>query len=129
VLLVDDGFGGLTLPAARVGRDGTTAALTSLIAASGVQAAPGPLYSVFEDVARAQQHIAYRCPAPTGQPTRGTFVDLSPASFTEVTDQALRIMLERLAEESRMGNYGIYFGNQNAGQVAKVALPAQEKTP
>jgi hypothetical protein len=46
-----------------------------------------------------------------------------------VTDQALRIMLERLAEESRMGNYGIYFGNQNAGQVAKVALPAQEKTP
>ena len=38
-------------------------------------------------------------------------------------------MLERLAEESRMGNYGIYFGNQNAGQVAKMADPAQEKTP
>ena len=129
VLLVDDGFGGLTLPAARVGRDGTSAALTGLIAASGLQAAPGPLYSVFEDVARAQQHIAYRCPAIAGQPTRGTFVDLHPDSFTEVTDQALRIMLERLAEESRMGNYGIYFGNQNAGQVAKVALPAQEKTP
>ena len=26
-----------------------------------------------------------------------------------------------LAEESRMGNYGIYFGNQNAGQIALVA--------
>ena len=129
VLLVDDGFGGLTLPAARVGRDGTPAALTGLIAASGLQAAPGPLYSVFEDVARAQQHIAFRCPAPTGLPKRGTFVDLHPDSFTEVTDQALRIMLERLAEESRMGNYGIYFGNQNAGQVAKMADPAQEKTP
>ena len=96
------------------------AALTGLIAASGLQAAPGPLYSVFEDVARAQQHIAYRCPAIAGQPTRGTFVDLHPDSFTEVTDQALRIMLERLAEESRMDNYGIYFGNQNKGQVALV---------
>jgi flavin reductase (DIM6/NTAB) family NADH-FMN oxidoreductase RutF len=121
VLLVDDGFGGLTLPTARVGRDGTTAALAALIAASGVEAAPGPLYSVYEDVARGQQHIAFRCPATSGSPVKGAFVDLAPASFAEVTDQALRTMLDRLAEESRMGNYGIYFGNQNAGQIALVA--------
>ena len=121
VLLIDDGFGGLTLPTARVGRDGTTAALFSLIATSGVEAAPGPLYSVYEDVARGQQHIAFRCPATSGAPAKGAFVDLTPASFSEVTDQALRTMLDRLAEESRMGNYGIYFGNQNAGQIALVA--------
>jgi flavin reductase (DIM6/NTAB) family NADH-FMN oxidoreductase RutF len=121
VLLVDDGFGGLTLPTARVGRDGTTATLAALIAQSGIDAAPGPLYSVYEDVARGQQHIAFRCPATTGAPTKGAFVDLAPASFSEVTDQALRTMLDRLAEESRMGNYGIYFGNQNAGQIARVA--------
>jgi len=120
VLLIDDGFGGLTLPTARVGRDGTTAALAALIAQSGVDAAPGPLYSVYEDVARAQQHIAFRCPASAGPPAKGAFVDLSPASFTEVTDQALRTMLDRLAEESRMGNYGIYVGNQNAGRIARV---------
>ena len=30
-------------------------------------------------------------------------------------------MLERLAEESRQGNYGTYFGNQTSGRVAKVA--------
>lgn len=121
VLLVDDGFGGLTLPTARVGRDGTTAALSSLIGATGIEAAPGPLYSVYEDVARGLQHIAFRCPATAGNPVKGAFVDLTPASFAEVTDQALRTMLERLAEESRMGNYGIYFGNQNAGQVALVS--------
>lgn len=121
VLLVDDGFGGLTLPTARVGRDGTAAALTALIAQTGLTAAPGPLYSVYEDVARGQQHIAHRCPCTAGQPARGAFVDLSPDSFAEVTDQALRVMLERLAEESRMGNYGIYFGNQDRGQVALVA--------
>lgn len=120
VLLIDDGFGGLTLPTARVGRDGTTATLTALIAGCGINAAPGPLYSVYEDVARAQQHIAFRCPATSGTPTKGAFVDLAPASFADVTDQALRTMLDRLADESRMGNYGIYFGNQNAGQIAQV---------
>ena len=121
VLLIDDGFGGLTLPTARVGRDGTAATLAALIAQCGLAAAPGPLYSVYEDVARAQQHIAFRCPAAAGTPAKGAFVDLSPASFTDVTDQALRTMLDRLAEETRMGNYGIYFGNQSAGQVAQVA--------
>lgn len=121
VLLTDDGFGGLTLPTTRVGRDGTSAALAALIAQSGLDAAPGPLYSVYEDVARGQQHIAFRCPAPSGTPGKGTFVDLAPASFTDVTDQALRTMLDRLAEESRLGNYGIYFGNQNAGRVTPVA--------
>jgi len=121
VLLTDDGFGGLTLPTVRVGRDGTSAALAALIAQSGLDAAPGPLYSVFEDVARGQQHIAFRCPAPAGTPAKGAFVDLAPASFADVTDQALRTMLDRLAEESRMGNYGIYFGNQNAGRVTPVA--------
>ncbi|PLL12961.1 flavin reductase [Tabrizicola sp. TH137] len=120
VLLVDDGFGGLTLPTARVGRDGTGAALAALIGQSGLTAAAGPLYSVYEDVARAQQHIAFRCPCTAGQPARGAFVDLAPDSFAEVTDQALRVMLERLAEESRMGNFGIYFGNQDRGQVALV---------
>ncbi|MCZ8333968.1 MAG: flavin reductase family protein [Rhodobacteraceae bacterium] len=121
VFLVDDGFGGLTLPTARVGRDGTAAALTALIARTGLIAAPGPLYSVYEDVARGQQHIAFRCPCTGGQPAKGAFVDLAPDSFAEVTDQALRVMLERLAEESRMGNYGIYFGNQDRGRVALVA--------
>ena len=121
VLLMDDGFGGLTLPTARVGRDGTAAALAALIAGTGLTSAPGPLYSVYEDVARGQQHIAFRCPCPGGQPAKGAFVDLAPDSFAEVTDQALRVMLERLAEESRMGNYGIYFGNQDRGQVTLVA--------
>ena len=121
VLLMDDGFGGLTLPTARVGRDGTAAALAALIAGTGLTAAPGPLYSVYEDVARGQQHIAFRCPCTGGQPAKGAFVDLAPDSFAEVTDQALRVMLERLAEESRMGNYGIYFGNQDRGQVTLVA--------
>lgn len=126
VLLQDDGTGGLTLPTARVGRDGASAALAKLIASTGLQATPGFIYSVFEDVARGHQHISFLCAATDGTPTTGAFVDLSPEALGDVTDPAMRSMLERLAEESRVGNYGIYFGDQNSGQVA---LVSKGKTP
>ncbi len=121
VLLVDDGTGGLTLPIARVGRDGASATLARLIEATGVQAAPGFIYSVYEDVARGHQHISFLCPATGGTPAKGAFVELSREALGDVTDPAMRTMLERLADESRMGNYGIYFGNQDRGQVAIVS--------
>lgn len=121
VLLADDGTGGLTLPTAQVGREGVSATLARLIAQSGVQATPGFIYSVYEDVARGHQHISFLCPATGGTPAMGSFVDLAPAALGDVTDPAMRTLLERLAEESRVGNYGIYFGDQNSGQVARVA--------
>jgi flavin reductase (DIM6/NTAB) family NADH-FMN oxidoreductase RutF len=121
VLLVDDGFGGLTLPTAKVGREGATATLTNLLGGLSLQAEPGFIYAVFEDTAQGHQHIAFRCPCTGGEPTRGAFVDLTPTNLTDVTDPAMSVMLRRLAEESRQGNYGIYFGNQTAGRVAKVA--------
>jgi flavin reductase (DIM6/NTAB) family NADH-FMN oxidoreductase RutF len=120
VLLQDDGRGGLTLPTALVGAKGANATLQWLIETAGVQAAPGFIYSVYEDVGAGQQHIAFLCPSSGGTPAKGCFVELSPAGLEDITDPAVRIMLERLAAESKVGNYGIYFGNQNAGRVAKV---------
>lgn len=121
VLLQDDGTGGLTLPTARVSREGASTTLSRLIAATGVEAAPGFIYSVYEDVARGHQHISFLCTATGGAATKGSFVDLVPEGFDDVTDPAMRTLLERLAEETRVGNYGIYFGDQNSGQVALVA--------
>lgn len=120
VLLTDDGMGGLTLPATRVGREGATAALARLLAGLGLQAEPGFIYAVYEDTALGHQHIAFRCPCTGGTPRRGAFVALEPGSLSDVTDPALCTMLERLAEETRQGNFGIYFGNQSRGRVAKV---------
>lgn len=129
VLLQDDGRGGLSLPTARVGANGATATLQALIEAAGVQAVPGFIYSVYEDVGAGQQHIAFLCPSTGGTPTKGGFVELAPNCFDDVTDPAMRIMLERLAEEARVGDYGIYFGNQNAGRVAPVATKVEGKQP
>lgn len=121
VVLTDDGTGGLTLPTARVGRDGVSATLARLIDGTGVTAAPGFIYSVYEDVARGHQHISFLCPATGGAPATGSYVDLVADALGDVTDPAMRVLLERLAEETRVGNYGIYFGDQNSGQVAFVA--------
>ncbi|MGV8986086.1 MAG: flavin reductase family protein [Cypionkella sp.] len=120
VFLIDDGLGGLTLPTAKVGRDGASAAFTRLLASMNVQATAGFIYAVFEDTARSHQHIAFRSTWTGGKPAKGAFVDLASDSLTDITDPALRVMLDRLAEETRHGNYGIYFGNQTAGRVAKV---------
>lgn len=120
VLLVDDGLGGLTLPTARVGREGAQAGLAALIANLGVKAEPGFIYAIYEDVARGHQHIAFLCPAEISPSTRGAFVELSAAGVADVTDPAMAVMLERLADESRVGSYGIYFGNQDQGRVEPI---------
>lgn len=120
VLLQDDGRGGLTLPMARVGREGVQTALAQLIAATGLPATAGEIYAVYDDVAQAKQHIAFRCPASPGTPAKGSFVDLSPEGVADVTDPAMLTMLERLAAEARMGNYGLYFGTHEQGRVQRI---------
>lgn len=117
VLLVDDGHGGLALPMARVTREGVEATLQGLIATTGLTAEPGEIYAVYEDVAQGAQHMAFRCPACTGTPKRGALVPLTAEGVDGVTDPAARSMLERLAAESRLGAFGIYYGSQRAGRV------------
>ncbi len=119
VLLVDDGQGGTSLPVARVGREGMQAALATLIAGTGVQAEAGSIYAVYEDVKLGRQHIAFRCPASPGRPTRGAFVDLTADGVADVTDPAMRVMLQRLADEAKLGNYGVYFGTHEQGRVTR----------
>ena len=120
VLLIDDGFGGLTLPQKPVGRAGASVALSELITSCGIEADPGFIYSVFEDAAREHQHISFLCQADEGAPKQGCFTALTPSTMMEITDPALRIMLERFASESRMGNYGVFYGTQTSGNIRKI---------
>jgi len=120
VLLVDDGRGGLSVPMARVGTDGVQAALTRLLAAVGVTAGAGSIYAVYEDAGTKTQHIALRCPARPGKPAQAAFVELSADGVADITDPALRAMLLRLADEARVGAYGIYFGTHETGRVQRL---------
>lgn len=120
ILLVEDDAGGFALPEASAQTDGASAAVHKLIASTGLSATPGFVYSVFEDVARNRQHISFLCQAAEGHPTRGAFVPLTDASLCAVSDPAILTMLQRFASESRIGSFGIYYGNQNTGEVRPV---------
>ncbi|WP_299192416.1 flavin reductase family protein [uncultured Litoreibacter sp.] len=117
VLLVDDGQGGLALPEVLVDGDGVSAAVTKLIASTGLQAEPGFVYSVFEDVRHKRQHISFFCQTGEGSPARGVFVPLVKGALDDVANPAILTMLERFAAETKLGNYGIYYGNQSSGEV------------
>jgi flavin-dependent trigonelline monooxygenase, reductase component len=120
VLLVEDDAGGLVLPETRVGKDGASVALAQLIGETGLSAEPGFIYSVFENSERGHQHISFLCQAAEGTPKQGEFTELSTLAMQHIADPAVRTMLSRFARESRMGNYGVYFGDQASGNVRPV---------
>ncbi|MEH6524100.1 flavin reductase [Sulfitobacter sp.] len=120
VLLVDDGKGGLALPEQVVHGEGASAAVKTLLAATGLNAEAGFVYSVFEDVGRKRQHISFLCQTAGGEPKNGVFVPLTGAALDDVTDPAILTMLERFAAESAIGSYGIYYGDQKSGEIRPI---------
>ena len=120
VLLVDDGNGGLGLPECLVDGEGASSAVNNLIRDVGLHTQPGFIYSVFEDVARKRQHISFLCQSAEGVPTNGAFVPLEKSALVDVSDPAILTMLERLADEAKLGNFGIYYGDQTRGEVRPV---------
>ncbi|MGB0901743.1 flavin reductase [Halocynthiibacter sp.] len=117
VLLSGNDAGKLTLPEMKVGKEGATETLKRLIAAAGVTAEPGFIYSVYEDEARETQHISFLCQASGDAASQGMFTELSETTLMDIADPVVCTMLERFAQESQMGNFGVYYGNQVSGEV------------
>lgn len=117
VLLLDDGDGHLTIPKTDDVSGGANAALTKLIEDSGVTAEVGFIYSVFQDEARKHQNISFLCQADDGTPANGVFTQITESTLMGITDPAICTMLERFAAESRLGNFGVYYGNEVSGEV------------
>lgn len=121
VLLVGDGVGGVTLPESVVGKDETVSStLQRLLSETKLSAEPGFIYSVYEDTARRRQHLCFLCQAANGTPAKGAFVPLSAGCWDDVTDPATLTLLERFTAEAKVGSFGIYYGNQNSGEVRAI---------
>ena len=116
ILLLDDGNGGLTIPATEHMADGADTAMAQLIAGCGIKAEPGFIYSVYQDKSR-RQHISFLCQAEDGTPANGAFTQIVESTLMDVADPAICTMLERFARESRLGNFGIYYVDETSGQV------------
>ena len=120
ILLQSDENDQLVLPEVKVGKEGATSALRSLISVSGATAEPGFIYSVYDDEERETQHISFLCQASSEKTLQGSFIEITKENLSKITDQAVHTMLERFATESRMGNFGVYYGNQASGKVQPI---------
>lgn len=122
ILLVEDGKGGWTLPFVLKAEDDGIEVLESYVAETvGLTLTTGLLYSVYEDTQNGRQHVVYRGELGEGAPKSGRFFPVQAPPLSEIADGAVRDIVKRHAAESTLGNFGVYFGNQEKGRVHAVA--------
>ncbi|WP_069063798.1 flavin reductase family protein [Sinorhizobium sp. RAC02] len=122
ILMVEDGKGGWTLPfVEKAEGDGMEALEDHIAATAGLTLATGLLYSVYEDTMMGRQHVVYRGELGEGTPQSGRFFPVQAPPLAEIADSAVRDIVKRYGAESTLGNFGVYFGNQEKGRVHAVA--------
>ena len=94
--------------------------LEQLLGDLGASASIGFIYSVYEDRQSNTQHLVYRCTAAAENGVQGVFLPPEDGVMARIADKAVQVMLRRFVEESRMGHFGIYLGNQDQGEVRRI---------
>ncbi|MDE3823007.1 flavin reductase family protein [Sinorhizobium meliloti] len=122
ILLVDDGKGGWTLPFVEKAEvDGIESLEHHIAQTAGLTLTTGLLYSVYEDTKTGRQHVVYRGALGEGTPKSGRFFPIQAPPVADISDSAVREIVKRFGAESMLGNFGVYFGNQEKGRVHTVA--------
>ncbi|MES0871440.1 flavin reductase family protein [Pseudovibrio sp. SCP19] len=122
LLFLEDDAGQLRLPSRTASKGTPTKELAALLEEAGIPSSVGFIYSVYEDESANAQHLAFHCSAGEGDSKVGSFLSLTDDVLARVKDSATQTMLTRFAREAQKGNFGIYFGNQESGEVRKIAL-------
>jgi len=121
VLLLNDNQGGWQLPALLKSQTQTTQQLPQRFSELlGLSVQMGLLYSLYDDTQSGQQHIVYRATLGKGQVSQGTWFAIDNLPIANINASAERDILKRYAQESRLGNFGIYLGDQSQGHVHAV---------
>lgn len=122
VLLVPDADGGWTLPFVDRAESESMEVLEPQFSAEiGLSIQTGLLYSIYEDTKSGHQHIVYRATLGEGTLKVGQLFPVQQLPLEQIRDSAVRETVKRYAQESMIGNFGIYFGNQEKGRVHAVA--------
>jgi flavin reductase (DIM6/NTAB) family NADH-FMN oxidoreductase RutF len=123
VLLVADQNGRWGLPGIAVAKGNPAAVLTRhLTDISGGPASVGFLFSVFGDRRSGRQHIVYRASVEAGPEPRGRFFRPDELPVEQLSSPQTADILRRFAAERSLGNFGVYVGNETAGQVHPLSM-------
>lgn len=122
ILMVEDGKGGWTLPfVEKAEGDGMEVLEHHIAETVGLTLTTGLLYSVYEDTKTGRQHVVYRAELGEGAVRHGRLFPVQNPPAAEIADSAVRDIVRRYGAESTLGNFGVYFGNQEKGRVHAVA--------
>lgn len=122
LLLMEAGEGRFALPDFALGtRDPVEALAAELKAATGLDAATGFLFSVFQDRATGRQHLVYRASLAAGEPARGRFFAMDALPLDRLASPQTLDILTRFSAEAEIGAFGLYVGNESAGHIHKLA--------
>ena len=109
-LLVVEDEDGLHVPSIPVKRKhGSNSNIDRLAEAANLSLSNDYVYSVYEDL--KAQHLIYRCETDGEEPAFGRFVQIRELDASGFKDSAEQIMVRRYLSESRLGDFGVYFGD------------------
>jgi len=121
LLLLPDNHNGWQLPALLKSQTQSAQQLPQRFSEQlGISVQMGLLYSLYDDTQSNQQHIVYRASLGGGEVNKGQWFAIEHLPLTAINNTAERDILKRYAQESRLGNFGIYLGDQHQGQVHTV---------
>lgn len=119
--------GRYSLPARSVAKGSVSDTLNALTSELGVNASPGFIYSVYEDRQNNKQHIVFLCALPTEAEGRlptlqnAQWYDLEKIAALPIDDSALKSLMNRFVRENAVGNYSIYYGDEQNGAIKQFA--------
>lgn len=123
VFLVEDPQGRWALPSVAVTRGNPVEELRrGLSEIADGPAAVGFLFSVFSDRRDGRQHIVYRASVEAGAGARGRFFDPGELRDDQLASPQTADILRRFDTERSLGNFGVYVGNETAGQVHPLSM-------
>lgn len=119
VLLQEAADGTLRLPTIELenGSEGVDALFGHLQDLCRLPVAPGLVYSIYEDTQSRRQYVIYRATLGEGTIEGATLYPVDALPLDRIADRATRDVLKRYAQESSLGNFGVYVGNQEKGRV------------
>jgi flavin reductase (DIM6/NTAB) family NADH-FMN oxidoreductase RutF len=112
--------GGLTLPLSPHPNPSIDR-LRNRLTALGLHADVEFLYAVFEDRVKASHGIYYHGQVQGAAPMGMAFCPLTTLDWAAMRNLAERSMLQRYADETQSGEFGIYQGNETEGKVRRLS--------
>ncbi|HEI8865045.1 flavin reductase family protein [Serratia sp. AKBS12] len=126
-VMVKQSDGSYGLPSCEVGERSVSETLDLLMNQLAIGATPGFVYSIYDDRLRHKQHIVFLCALPTeaGSMTlamrHAEWFTLESLVTMPIKDTALQSMMNRFVRENAVGNYSIYYGDENQGAIKQFA--------